>query len=106
MTGLAATDRHGRMWELVAIEGVICALLVAGTGAPTVMSAPDLIDLHGPIRLSPDRCRLSPGSHAALVDVVDLVASDPETATVEQIREVATTAAHLLLGTRPAPPSA
>ncbi|MFD7009046.1 MULTISPECIES: hypothetical protein [Rhodococcus] len=105
MRGLTATDRHGRTWELIAIESVICAFLVTDTRTPTVMSAPDLIDTHGPIRLSPDRCRLSPGSRDALVDVVDLVASEPETATVEQIREVAA-AAHLLLGVKPAPRSA
>ncbi|WP_009480723.1 hypothetical protein [Rhodococcus sp. JVH1] len=105
MTGLTATDRNGHTWELIAIDSVICALLVADTSTPTVVSAAHLIETHGPIRLSPDRCRLSPGARDALVDVVDLVASEPETATVEQIREVAA-AAHLLLGVKPAPRSA
>ena len=105
MTGLTATDRDGRTWELIAIESVICALLVADARTPTVMSAAHLIETHGPIRLSPSVSRLSLGARDALVDVVDLVASEPETATVEQIREVAA-AAHRLLGVKPAPRSA
>ncbi|PQP15915.1 hypothetical protein [Rhodococcus opacus] len=105
MRGLTATDRHGRTWELIAIESVICALLVTDTKTPTVMSAAHLIEAHGPIRLAPSASRLSLGARDALVDVVDLVASEPETATVEQIREVAA-AAHLLLGVKPAPRSA
>ena len=51
MTGLTATDRDGRTWELIAIESVICALLVADARTPTVMSAAHLIETHGPIRL-------------------------------------------------------
>ena len=105
MKGITATDRDGRTWELVALESVVCALHVADAGTPTVMAAPDLIDLHGPIRLAPNGHRLTVGSRDALVDVVDLVASDPETATVDQIREVAA-AAQLLLGVKPAPRSA
>ncbi|MHA4854735.1 hypothetical protein L1080_035215 [Rhodococcus sp. MSC1_016] len=105
MTGVTATDRHGRTWELIAMDSTICGLLVADAGTPTVMSAADLIDTHGPVQLSPAGSRLSPGSCDALVDVVDLVASDPETATVEQIREVAA-AARLLLGVKSVPRSA
>ena len=105
MTGVTATDRHGRTWELIAMDSIMCALLVADAGTSTVMSAADLIDTHGPVRLSPGGSRLSAGSCDALVDVVDLVASDPETATVEQIREVAA-AARLLLGVKSVPRSA
>ncbi|WP_213571379.1 hypothetical protein [Rhodococcus sp. USK13] len=105
MTGVTATDRHGRTWELIVMDGVICGLLVADTGTSTVMSVANLVDTHGPVRLTPAGSRLGPGSCDALVDVVDLVASDPETATVEQIREVAA-AARLLLGVTSVPRSA
>ncbi|QSE88063.1 hypothetical protein JWS13_05250 (plasmid) [Rhodococcus pseudokoreensis] len=101
MTNLTATDRHGHEWELIPMRETICARkIVEKAATPTVLNADQLLTNHGPLLLSTDRPMFSVGTWDSLVDVVDLVATDPETATIEQIRKVASVA-QLMLATTP-----
>ncbi len=91
-----AVDRDGRRWAILALDGGLKARLVHGIVAPAVMDLDELVDMHGPLILSPTR-PTSAGGLEALVDTVGLVASDPETASIEQIRQVATFAQSIVL---------
>jgi len=102
MTNLTATDRHGHEWELVPMQEMVCGRRVADVDDVTVLDAEDLIHAHGPLLLSAGGSGFSVGTRDALLDVIDLVASDPETASVEQVREVAAIA-QLMLAARPTP---
>ncbi|WP_404316379.1 hypothetical protein [Prescottella equi] len=83
-----ATDRDGRQWALLATDSTLRARLVEGSATPAVMDLSDLVDAYGPLVLSPTR-PATDGGFTAFVDTVDLVASDPGTACVEQIDQVA-----------------
>ena len=101
MTTVNAVDFHGRQWELVPIQDVIHARNVAdGVTIPTVLSEQLLAEC-GPLVISAEAPTLSVGAREKLADVIDLVVTDPETASVEQIREVASLA-RLLLHRHPA----
>ena len=100
MTNVTATDRHGREWELIPMQEMVCARRVADD--VTVLDAEDLIHDHGPLLLSAGQSGFGVGTRDSLLDVIDLVVSDPETASVDQVREVATIAQRMLTA-RPAP---
>lgn len=88
MNHQAAIDRDGREWALIAIDNVLKARLVRGTVTPAVLDLGELVERYGPLVLSPKRKAAACG-YIALADTVGLVASDPETASIEQIRQVA-----------------
>ncbi|GAA4490955.1 hypothetical protein GCM10023094_54990 [Rhodococcus olei] len=88
MTIPIASDREGREWALLAVHGALRCRLVSGTATPAVMDLTDLVDVYGPLTMSSTRPAVT-GGFATLIDTVDLVAADPETATVEQIDQVA-----------------
>ncbi|WP_370185180.1 hypothetical protein [Rhodococcus wratislaviensis] len=101
MTAVGAVDFLGRRWELVPMQDVICARIVSdGVATPTVLSE-QLLAKCGPLVISAEALTLSVGAREKLVDVIDLVVTDPETASLEQIREVASLA-RLLLHRHPA----
>lgn len=83
-----ASDRDGRQWALLTTDGVLRARLVQGSATPAAMELAELVDAYGPLVLSPTR-PAADGGFTAFVDTVDLVASDPGTACVEQIDQVA-----------------
>ena len=89
MNHQVAVDRDGREWALIAIDNVLKARLVRGTATPAVLDLGELVERYGPLVLSPTRPTAA-GGFTALTDTVGLVASDPETASIEQIRQVAT----------------
>ncbi|MFC9838891.1 hypothetical protein ACFVKB_34545 [Rhodococcus sp. NPDC127530] len=100
MTTVSAVDFLGRQWELVPMQDVICARIIAdGVTTPTVLSEQLLAEC--PLVISTDALTLSVGAREKLADVVDLVVTNPETASIEQIREVASLA-RLLLHRHPA----
>lgn len=98
-----ACDRDGRHWVLLVTGRTLRARLVRGDGAPAVMDLAELVEAYGPLVLSPARPAVG-GGYAVFADTVDLVASDPETASVEQIDQVAAFAKSMVLlpGPRPA----
>ncbi|MGW5152695.1 hypothetical protein [Rhodococcus koreensis] len=101
MTTVSAVDFLGRRWELVPMQDVFCGRIVAdGVATPTVLSE-QLLSECGPLVISAEALTLIVGAREKLADVVDLVVADPETASVEQIREVASLA-RLLLHRHPA----
>lgn len=80
---------------------VIYARIVAdGVATPTLLSEQLLAEC-GPLVISAEAPALSVGAREKLADVIDLVVTAPETASIEQIREVASLA-HLLLHRHPA----
>lgn len=91
-----AFDRDGREWAVLAIDGSVKARLVRGVAAPAVMDLDELAEMYGPLILSPTRPTVT-GGFVALADTVGLVASDPETASIEQIRQVAAFAQSIVL---------
>ncbi|TWH41150.1 hypothetical protein L612_005800000030 [Rhodococcus rhodochrous J38] len=88
MNSPVAVDRDGRQWAILALDSRLTARLVRGTATPAVLDLDELLERYGPLVLSPT-CLRSAGGFMALADTVGLVASDPETASVEQIRQVA-----------------
>ncbi|AHD24020.1 hypothetical protein Y013_24905 (plasmid) [Rhodococcus pyridinivorans SB3094] len=88
MNSPVAVDRDGRQWAVLAIDSRLTARLVRGTASPAVLDLDELVHRYGPLILSPTPCSTA-GGFIALADTVGLVASDPETASVEQIRQVA-----------------
>jgi len=90
-----AVDRDGRQWAVLAIDHRLTARLVRGTATPAVLDLGELVHRYGPLVLSPT-CPGAAGGFMALADTVGLVASDPETASVEQIRQVAAVAQAIL----------
>lgn len=93
---IVCVDRSGRRWALVPVGGTVRARLVAGTCSPAVMAVDELVRAHGPLVLSLAAHPQCAEACAAFVDTVDLVASDPETASVEQIRAVSAFARRIL----------
>lgn len=91
-----AIDRDGCGWAILAINDRLKARLVYGTVAPAVMDLEALVDMHGPLILTSTR-PTSAGVFEVLADTVGLVASDPETASIEQIRQVAAFAQSIVL---------
>jgi len=83
-----AVDRDGRRWAILALDSRLTARLVRGTATPAVLDLDELLERYGPLVLSPTR-RAAACGYIALADTVGLVASDPETASIEQIRQVA-----------------
>ena len=96
MTSFLGIDREGRQWALLAVNGDSRARLVSGEHHPAVLATTELVNAHGPLVLVPNHCGMSQLGRNAFLDVVDLVATDPETATVDQIAAVATWARSLL----------
>ena len=95
MNSLVAVDRDGRQWAVLALDHRLTARLVHGTATPAVLDLDELVHRYGPLVLSPT-CPPTAGGFVALADTVGLVASDPETASVEQIRQVAAFAQSIL----------
>jgi hypothetical protein len=60
------------------------------------MDLDELVDMYGPLIMSPSRPAFV-GGLAAIADTVGLVASDPETASIEQIEQVAAFAKSIVL---------
>lgn len=96
MSTIRGIDRHGRGWNLVPIDGELHALLVDGDHQPAALAADELINSYGPLTLVPNDYRMSQAGREVFLDVIDRVASDPETATIEQITAVAMWARTLL----------
>ncbi|MFV9454719.1 hypothetical protein ACNJ7E_14890 [Rhodococcus sp. NM-2] len=96
MTTFTATDRHGQEWELIPMQEMVCARRVADVDDVTALDAEDLIHDCGPLLLSAGHSGFGVGTRDSLLDVIDLVASDPETASVDQVREVAAIAQRML----------
>ncbi|MEV8195349.1 MULTISPECIES: hypothetical protein [Rhodococcus] len=90
-----AVDRDGRAWAILALDSTLKARLVRGTANPAVLDLDELVERYGPVTLSPTRPTV--GGFVAFADTVGLVASDPETASIEQIRQVALFAQSLVL---------
>ncbi|MCZ1075223.1 MULTISPECIES: hypothetical protein [Rhodococcus] len=88
MNSPVAVDRDGRQWVVLALGNRLTARLVRGTATPAVLDLDELVHRYGPLVLSPTHPHVA-GEFMALADTVGLVASDPETASVEQIRQVA-----------------
>ncbi|EME19380.1 hypothetical protein [Rhodococcus triatomae] len=88
MTHQIASDRAGRRWAILAIGNSLKGRLLNGEATPAVLDLDELVDLHGPLVMSPTRPAAA-GGFAAIADTICLVASDPETASVEQIDQVA-----------------
>lgn len=91
-----AVDREGRQWAVLAVGSTLRGRLISGNASPAVLDLAELIDMYGPLIMSPSRPTTA-GGYAALVDTVGLVASDPGTASVEQIGLVATFAQSIVL---------
>lgn len=104
MTNLTATDLQGHEWELIPMQERVCARRVADADSVTVLDVENLIHDHGPLLLSAGQSGIGVGTRDALLDVIDLVASDPETASVDQVREVAAIA-QLMLASQSTPKS-
>lgn len=96
MTDQIAFDRVGREWTVFALEGQLKGRLIQQGAAPIVCDLDELVEMHGPLVLSPTRPAAT-GGFAAIADTVGLVASDPETASVEQIHQVAVFAMSIVL---------
>jgi hypothetical protein len=96
VNSLVAVDRDGREWAVLAVDSGLKARLVHGTTTPAVLDLDELVHRYGPVALSPTRPATA-GRFVALADTVGLVASDPETASVEQIRQVAAFAQSIIL---------
>ncbi|MDV6296753.1 hypothetical protein KI427_27370 (plasmid) [Rhodococcus ruber] len=92
----AAVDRDGREWTLFALDGRMKGRLAREGAAAILCDLDELVEMHGPLVLSPPRLTVT-GGFAAIADTVGLVASDPETASIEQIRQVAVFAQSILL---------
>lgn len=83
-----ASDREGRTWVILSIGNTLKVHRLSGTAPVAVMDLAELVEIYGPLMLFPTDPAVADES-ASIVDTVDLVASDPETASVEQIRIVA-----------------
>ncbi|MFD6677289.1 hypothetical protein ACFWDA_23370 [Rhodococcus zopfii] len=94
--GSIAVDREGREWAVLAIDSVLKGRLVSGTATAAVMDLVELVDTYGPLIMSPTR-PAAVGGFTTIVDTVGLVASDPETASIEQIEQVAAFAKSIVL---------
>lgn len=96
MTDQIAFDRVGREWTVFALEGQLKGRLTRQGAAHAVYDLDELVEMHGPLVLSPTRPATT-GGLAAIADTVGLVASDPETASIEQIQQVAVFAKSIIL---------
>ncbi|WP_075836305.1 MULTISPECIES: hypothetical protein [unclassified Rhodococcus (in: high G+C Gram-positive bacteria)] len=83
-----AADREGHTWVILSIGNTLKVHRLSGTAPVAVMDLAELVDMYGPLILSPTHPAVA-DEFASIIDTVDLVASDPETASVEQIRIVA-----------------
>lgn len=83
-----AVDREGRTWVILGIGNTLKVHRLSGTAPVAVMDLAELVDMYGPLILAPTHSAVA-DEFASIIDTVDLVASDPETASVEQIRIVA-----------------
>ncbi|MDH6284560.1 hypothetical protein [Prescottella agglutinans] len=92
-----STDGRGGHGPLVATEGTVSVCHACGSSALPELDVSTLVDLYGTVVLSPASLRLNAGYHE-FVALIDLVAADPETATVEQLTRVATFARALVAG--------
>lgn len=88
MSHAIASDREGRSWAVISAGATLKGHLVSGTATPAVMDLAELIDAHGPLIMTSARPAVT-GGFAAIADTVGLVASDPETASIDQIKQVA-----------------
>ncbi len=57
-----AYDRSGREWEVLAIDSGLKARLVRGVATPAVMDLDELVEMHGPLIMSPARPTAAGGS--------------------------------------------
>ncbi|TCN53477.1 hypothetical protein EV641_106121 [Rhodococcus sp. SMB37] len=96
MSHAIASDREGRRWAVISVGATLKGRLVGGTATPAVMDLAELIDAHGPLIMTSARPAVT-GGFAAIADTVGLVASDPETASIDQIKQVAAFAMSLVL---------
>lgn len=92
-----ASDRDGRHWAISAdADGHLCARSIPEDGTSITADLGDVIATYGPLVLASTR----PAPHSgctSFVDTVDLVASDPATASIDQIAAVATFARSIVL---------
>lgn len=96
MSHLIASDRTGRRWVLLAVDHRLkCCIWDAATETHVVQDLDEVVTRSGPlvISLSADVS----GAFDALLDTLDLVASDPETASVEQVSLLASFAQSIVL---------
>ena len=97
---LTVTDRDGRAWSVyLADSGIYRARPRSHFDNASAVDVDDLAMSAGPLVLARGRAEdRAAGAYAALIDTVDLVASDPETATVEQVGVVARFAHAIICG--------
>lgn len=86
MSHQIASDLEGRTWAILSVGDAMKARLLTGTAPLAVMELDELVNTYGPLILSPAHAE---HGFLPVLDTADLVASDPETASVEQIRVVA-----------------
>lgn len=91
-----AVDRQGREWAVLALGSMLKGRLVGGTATPGAMDLVKLVDIYRPLILFPTDS-IAAVRFDAFVDTVHLVASDPETASIEQIEQVAAFAKSIVL---------
>lgn len=96
MSHLIASDRTGRRWILLAVDHRLkCCIWDAATKTHVVQELEEVVAHAGPLVVSLATDAGSPFD--ALLDTLDLVASDPETASVEQISLLASFAKSVVL---------
>lgn len=95
MSHQIASDSEGPTWAILSIGNTLKARLLVGAAPVAVMELSELVDTYGPLVLSPTH---AVDGFMPILDTVDLVASDPETASVEQIRVVASVLRGILDG--------
>ena len=91
-----ALDRDGREWTLFALNGQLKGRLSREGAATVIWALDELVEMHGPLTLLPPQPAVT-GGFATKPTVSAIVASDPETASIEQIREVAAFAQSIVL---------
>ncbi|ROZ52856.1 hypothetical protein EEB12_28860 [Rhodococcus sp. WS1] len=86
MSHQIASDLEGRTWAILSVGNAMKARLLTGTAPRAAMELDEVVNTYGPLILSPTH---EGNGYVPVLDTADLVASDPETASVEQIRVVA-----------------
>lgn len=96
MSYLVASDRTGRRWVLLSVDHRIkCCPWSSIVETDAAQDLAEVIAQAGPLLLGLET-EASVG-FAALLDTVDLVATDPETASIDQVRLVASFAQSVVL---------
>lgn len=93
------TDHDGHHWALYARGNNLYAKRLDTGTTRTVLTARDAIDTYGPLVFTPTKPNNENTAHDAFLDTLDLVSTDPETASIEQVTEI-TAYLHALLHTQ------